>query len=231
ESAEQRHRHLGPDPAGGVEDAEHVAIALFGEPVEADVVLPDVGVGVDDDLLPHSRQGDDVPGRHLDLVADTTDLDAEAGVAHRDQDAPETPDHREAPMGAVRRWQRAMARASAASAGDGGLASLRRRATITWTWAFPADPSPVTADFTAVGTYSETGTPARAAARSTTPEARPTDMAVCRLRLVKRVSMATASGLVSSNSPASPSCNSSSLFGVSRSGSVRMTPARIARGG
>ena len=49
-----------------------------------------------------------------------------------------------------------MARASAASAGRGGSANRSRRATICWICFLDADPSPVIADLTAVGAYSDT---------------------------------------------------------------------------
>ena len=59
---------------------------------------------------------------------------------------------------------------------------------------FGGIPTPATAILTADGVYSGDGIPARASASRTTPDARPTGVAVCRLRLTKTSSIAALVG-------------------------------------
>src|SRR5690606_2491175 len=130
--------------AGGVEDAKHLPVGLAGESVETDLVLPNMRVRVDHDLLAHPGKGGNVTRGHLHLVADPAHLYAEGVLTKGNENPAKPPDHRAASSGATRRWQRAIASASAASAGVGGAASFRSRATMACTWLLSADPSPVT---------------------------------------------------------------------------------------
>jgi hypothetical protein len=55
---------------------------------------------------------------------------------------------------ALRAWQMATARASAASSGRGGAFSFSSRRTMSITWLFSARPYPTTACLTCMGVYS-----------------------------------------------------------------------------
>ena len=83
--------------------------------------------------------------------------------------------------GALARWHRANAKASARSGGQGFSGRSSRTWTILWTWSLPALPQPVTACLTSLGLYCATAMPASAAAANARPLAWPTDIAVLAL--------------------------------------------------
>ena len=91
-----------------------------------------------------------------------------------------------------------------------------KSARTMWTiWAFSARPFPVRASLACWGAYSLTGTPARAAAASTTPRAWPSTSAERGDTPAKTVSTATASARARENSASSPSRMSASRRGRS----------------
>ena len=88
----------------------------------------------------------------------------------------------------------ATASASAASSGRGVSSSPNSNRTISCICILSAFPYPVTACLTVSGVYSATSSPASARARSVTPRACPTLIAVRTLLLKKSSSTAAAAG-------------------------------------
>ena len=94
---------LGPDTGGSQQDPEQVAIRLGAKPVETQIVLTDVGVGMHHHLLTNARQSRDAPWGHGHVVTHTAHLDADHFSAPRNEDTTQTADHRALSNGAARR--------------------------------------------------------------------------------------------------------------------------------
>ena len=126
-------------------------------------------------------------------------------------------------------WQMAWARASAASAGEGGAFRPRMRATMAPTWDLSALPEPVTAALASLGVCCATSRPALAPATMATPMTWATEMTERRLSWAKTRSTDTEVGprraIQSSRARAMVSSRSSGLW----EGGVRTTPTSTRR--
>ena len=139
------------DAVGRDQRLEAVALVAGGEAVEGQGVLPDLERRVEQGggagFAHGHRHGGERGGRHHDPVADPSHLDQHLTPQRAvDDTAPQRPDHRasfafrRARSGSPARWQRARARASAASGGVGRSVRLSNVCTMRWTCSFGAEP-------------------------------------------------------------------------------------------
>src|SRR5262245_50112551 len=101
-----------------------------------------------------------------------------------------------------------MATASASAASLSASTPGSRRPTIMAIWRLSAWPAPVTDFFTRLAAYSNTGSPARAGASSTTPRAWPSSSVEPRFTFTKVPSIAASNGRCASTTAATPSNSS-----------------------
>src|SRR5262245_21371134 len=180
EHGQERERDLRPDAVHRDEEVEELALIRAREPIQDHRVVAHHHPRVHARRPADRRELRERGRRHEDVVADAADRDHDAAARALGDVAVEERDHRAAACRSLDcvRWQRAIATASTASGSFGRSRRPWKRSSASRTWALSAFPSPVTAIFTSSAPYSSTGSPAWAAARSATPLARATLIAL-----------------------------------------------------
>ena len=134
-----------PHAVGAQQGLEADPLVAGGEAVEGESVFAHVLVGPEEDVAPQVAEVGHGGGRDAGPVPEAADFDQHLAVGGAvDQPAPQRADHvaasRRALSGAMARWHRARARASAASGGRGRSGSPRRDCTMRCTCSLLAAP-------------------------------------------------------------------------------------------
>src|SRR6266545_5817752 len=213
-----------PDPLHVDERSEDRLLVLRREPVQLDRVLPHVRERAEGRRLAVRRELGERHGREVDEVADAAHVEDGVVGALLGHLPGEAGDHgaarwsrregrRRARASAARsgesdrrtarraRWQTASASASSESSAE----MPRRTRAVRSICSFEARPWPVKASFTSEGWYSNTVSPARAAAASATPRAWPRTSAERGETPAKTCSIETSSGRERAITSSSPS--------------------------